>query len=107
VDFGYLLLSAPAQSNIQEEDIMLEPTAMAEQLGGFGKGNTAGAKFNIWLADANYQKKDGREWVPAEFVKRHCVRHSWSKNGTHGYNLLWNKKFIRSLLPDWWPNRPQ
>ena len=94
-DFTPLLLAAPAQSQIREEEEMLEPTDLAERLG----LGSRGAAVNSLLERAGFQYRgqDGR-WHATSVGLPHCSRHHWSKGGKSGYNYKWNVAEVRALL---------
>lgn len=97
LDYSPALLSAPAQSNIPDEDVMLEPNDMAKAL-----GIRDGATLNQWLEAAGYQHKTVSGWEPTDAGKPYCVRHQWKTTFKTGYNLKWAKRFCRQLLPSEW-----
>lgn len=97
IDYSPLLALAPAQSEIQEEEVMLEPARLAERL-----RIKDGAAVNHWLSSHGLQVKEGKSWVPTEKGKPYCILHQWSSSYTSGYNLKWKLSFVRSLLPEGW-----
>ena len=94
-DFTPLLLAAPAQSQIREEEEMLEPTDLAERLG----LGSRGAAVNSLLERAGFQYRgqDGR-WHATSIGLPHCSRHHWYKGGKSGYNYKWSVAEVRALL---------
>lgn len=98
VDYSCYLLSAPAQSNIKEEDIMLEPADLAKRL-----NIKDGATVNKWLAECGLQYKEGKTWIATDEGKKHSVIHQWSTTFKSGYNIKWSLNFVKSLLPKDWP----
>ena len=73
VDFSDRLLLAPAQNNIPEVELMLEPTELGKLY------NISGRQMNLKLADAKLQIKVANGWEPTEFGKPMCTKHSWIK----------------------------
>ena len=98
VDYSCYLLSAPAQSNIKEEDVMLEPADLAKRL-----NIKDAATVNRWLAECGLQCKEGKTWVATDEGKKHSIIHQWSTAFKSGYNLKWSLNFVKSLLPKDWP----
>jgi len=99
IDYLPRLALAPAQSQVKEEDVMLEPTELAERL-----QIESAVAVNRWLANLGLQRREGKEWVPTEQGKPHCARHHWSSKNKSGYNLKWSLAFVRSCLPEDWNN---
>lgn len=97
VDFSPLLLQAPAQSNIPEEAVMLEPADLARRL-----GIRNAFELNKWLHRCGLQEKLGKSWEPTMLGKPHCTKHAWATRYKSGYNLKWSLKFITSFLPPNW-----
>ncbi|MCF7994773.1 MAG: Rha family transcriptional regulator [Chromatiaceae bacterium] len=95
VDYGPLLLAAPAQQDIPDEDEMLEPEDLARRLG-MKDGRTA----NERLRDAGLQVKSSGQWAPTERGRGLCVRHAWTKGNKTGYNLKWRVSAVRAVLFD-------
>lgn len=94
-DFTPLLLSAPAQSQIREEEEMLEPTDLAVKLG----LGSRGAAVNSLLQRAGWQyRNDDGIWTATGVGQEYCSRHHWSKGGKSGYNYKWNVAGVRRLL---------
>lgn len=94
-DFTPLLLAAPAQSQIREQEEMLEPTDLAERLG----LGSRGAAVNSLLERAGFQYKDSAgRWNATSVGLPYCSRHHWSKGGKSGYNYKWNVAEVRMLL---------
>jgi prophage antirepressor-like protein len=94
VDHTDLLLAAPAQDNIKDEDVMLEPTPLGEI---FGMGAKA---MNIWLRDMGLQTKLGRGWEPTSAGAPLCIKHHWVTKETSGYNLKWRVEAIKNLMTE-------
>ncbi len=93
VDYEPLLLAAPAQQNIPDEDEMLEPEDLARRIG-LKDGRIA----NERLRDAGLQVKSNGKWVPTERGRGLCVRHAWTKGSKTGYNLKWRVSAVRKLI---------
>ena len=93
VDFSPLLTHAPAQSNVPELEIMLEPTELAERL-----GVPSARAMNAILRDAGLQAKANGEWRPTERGKSMCSRHAWSRGDKSGYNFKWRLAPVRKAL---------
>jgi phage anti-repressor protein len=93
VNLSSYLLEAPAQNNIQDDDIWLEPKDLAIKY-----GLTSATMVNKALAKAGMQIKENGSWVPMSHCKQHTERHQWTKGGKSGYNLKWRDSFIRSIL---------
>lgn len=90
VDYSPLLLEAPAQDNVKDDDVMLEPSQMAPVI---GLGN--GAEVNRMLAALGLQYQTNGLWKPTEKGKGMCQRHSWTRGNKSGYNLKWNLAAVR------------
>ena len=92
IDYSQLLLKAPAQDNIQEEDKMLEPVDIGKILG------VSGIKVNKVLESFGYQKREGRTWVPTELGKKYSVSHHWKRKNKTGYNFKWSLDLLKKLI---------
>lgn len=95
VDYSPLLAHAPAQDDIPDSEVMLEPTEMAPHF-----GLSSGMAMNRELAKAGLQVKDHGKWVPTTAGEAMSYTHSWERNGKSGYNIKWNLEGVRSLLDD-------
>jgi len=93
-DFTPILRLAPAQSNIEESQMMLEPTELGKRRG------ISGAKMNKLLAEAGLQINVNESWQPTALGKPLCSTHQWVANGKSGYNLKWNVAAVESRLPE-------
>ena len=93
VDFSPLLTHAPAQSDVPELEIMLEPTELAERL-----GVPSARAMNAILRDSGLQTKANGEWRPTEKGNPMCTRHAWSRGDKSGYNLKWRLTPVRRAL---------
>lgn len=90
-DFRMLLKYSPAQDNIPDAEVMLEPTPLAHILGISAKA------FNKRLEAAGFQTKVEGGWEPTVYGAPYCIQHSWSKDGKSGYNLKWNRTILDCL----------
>ena len=93
-DFSGYLLVAPAQDNIREGEVMLEPTELGRRL------NVSKAKINPLLAELGLQAKVGSEWVPTEKGLSICFKHQWVVGTKSGYNLKWNVAAVSKLIQE-------
>ena len=93
IDFSSLLLQAPAQSNLKEEDIFLEPTELGVRL------NLGSAiKTNKILNELGLQIKISRTWVPTKEGVKISSIHQWNRGGKSGDNLKWNLSKVKEIL---------
>ena len=93
IDFSPLLTHAPEQDNIGEEDVMLEPTELAQRL------NLGSAvKANCLLLAAGLQEKVDGRWFPTEKGKNLCAVHSWKNGSKSGYNLKWKVDAVAEII---------
>lgn len=94
IDFQPLLLASPAMNDIQDKDVMLEPTEIGGVLG------LSARQANAMLCAAGLQVKTGGQWVPTESAKGYYSKHMWLSptSGKSGYNLKWNLDFVRKTL---------
>lgn len=92
VDYSNLLAYAPAQNDIQYEQVMLEPTELGRVLG------LSGVSMNRKLEQLGLQTREGTDWVPTEAAKGAWARHQWSSGGKTGYNLKWNRAFVEKRV---------
>ena len=93
VDCSPLLLQAPAQSNLKEEDIFLEPTELGVRL-----NLGSGIKTNKILNELGLQIKISRTWVPTKKGVEISSIHQWNRGGKSGDNLKWNLTKVKELL---------
>jgi len=91
-DIRHIAGELPSSQNIQDKDIMLEPTELGRE---FGVG---AVKMNNLLDDLGFQKKEDKQWVPTQEGAQFCVRHLWSRAGKSGYNYKWNLNKVKELL---------
>lgn len=93
VDFSYLLHHAPAQSNIADSDVMLEPAELGKQLG------LSAVALNRKLEAVGLQSRDHAGcWQPTAKGSPISSRHAWVSKGKSGYNLKWNLQAVKTLL---------
>lgn len=93
VDFSPLLKIAPAQDDIREEEVMLEPTELAERL-----SLRSGTEVNKRLKASGLQVRVSGRWEPTERGKEMSARHSWKSGSKSGYNLKWNVSKVAKEL---------
>jgi phage regulator Rha-like protein len=92
VDFTPLLPYSPAQDDIAEEDLMLEPTELGRLVG------LSAVKTNDRLYDLGLQFSKNKTWYPTAKGSALCATHHWAKNGKTGYNLKWRVAAVAPLL---------
>ena len=92
VDFSYLLEVAPAQQNIQEHEVMLEPT----ELGKYFK--LSATALNKRLMQKGLQINDGTGWTATKRGSKISSKHSWSSGTKSGYNYKWNFEEIKKIM---------
>lgn len=92
-DFTPILKLAPAQSDIEVTQMMLEPTDLGKRL-----GVSSGIKMNKMLEDAGLQIKVDGNWQPTALGKPMCSVHQWVSGNKSGYNLKWNVSAVESRL---------
>lgn len=92
VDYSQLLLQAPAQDDVQDDEVMLEPSQLAPML-----GLNNGTDVNRLLSAIGLQKRVKNQWEPTSEGEAHCHRHAWVKGSKSGYNYKWNLKAIKDL----------
>lgn len=96
VNLKPLLAHAPAQRNIPDADVMLEPTSLGKAL-----GYKNGHEMNLALETLGWQvRDDGGEWVPTALGKPYAIRNSWvSRHSTKaGYNFRWSRAAVAEAL---------
>jgi hypothetical protein len=94
VDFSPFLLLAPAQNDIQAEEVMLEPTELGAALG-YSRN-----KINPALEAAGLQERVDGVWAPTAKGAKFCIRHHWQVGNKSGYNLKWNLQAVRQLVSE-------
>ncbi|MBE0470615.1 MAG: hypothetical protein IBX55_14040 [Methyloprofundus sp.] len=93
VDYSPLLLQSPAQDDVSDDDVMLEPSKLAPML-----GLASGTEANRLLSAIGLQKRVKGQWEPTSKGKSLCQRHSWVKGDKSGYNFKWNLKTVKELI---------
>jgi len=71
VDYTDLLQHAPAQNNIKEAGVMLEPTELGKLY------NISGIAINKKLEQLGLQSKINGVWIPTDTGKPFCLKHAW------------------------------
>ena len=92
VDLSYALKHAPAQNNVAEEEVMLEPTELGKLFG--LKPN----EMNKKLMKLGLQVKNGSNWIPKKEGKKISAKHHWKMGWKTGYNLKWQVKRIKEIM---------
>lgn len=92
VDFGALLLSAPAQNDVPDEEVMLEPTDMGKAY------HLSGIKMNQRLRDLGLQIKIPGGWARTEEGAKISARHQFNLEQKQGYNWIWNVAEVHKLM---------
>jgi prophage antirepressor-like protein len=95
LDFRPLLLASPVQDAIPEEDVMLEPTELAERL-----GYPSAFALNKALEGLGWQTRHRGTWETTHLGTPHSLRHAWINQGKSGYNLKWKLQAVRAALTD-------
>lgn len=93
VDLSRLLTHAPAQQDIKNEDVMLEPKELAVRL-----GFKSAIALNKKLIDLGLQSRINGELVATDEALNMFTKHAWKNRGKSGYNYKWNLGFIKSKL---------
>ena len=93
VNLSRLLTHAPAQQDIKNEDVMLEPKELAVRL-----GFKSAIAFNKKLIDLGLQSRINGELVATDEALGMFTKHAWKNRGKSGYNYKWNLGFIKSRL---------
>ena len=86
------LLTAPAQSSIKPEDIMLEPKDLAKEL-----GMQSGAMVNRALEHIGWQVKAiSGGWEATPIGQGSSTTHAWTADhgAKSGYNLKWRRQAV-------------
>lgn len=90
-DLSGYLRHAPAQNNIPETEVMLEPTELGARAG------LSAVRMNRVLAGEGFQEKINGHWQLTEKGKPYCATHAWRTGAKSGYNLKWNIKILYVL----------
>lgn len=93
VDLSEILKLAPAQDNIAQEDVMLEPTECAKHF-----GIKSAIAFNRKLESLGLQEKINGAWAPTYKSQGMYSKHAWSSGSKSGYNFKWNVSKLREVL---------
>jgi hypothetical protein len=95
VDLQPFMIAAPAMDDITDDDVMLEPTDLANKL-----QLRDGAWVNRFLAHIGWQQKGSGQdtWQPTQAGQKYASRHAWMRNGKSGYNWKWNVHAVRNEL---------
>ena len=96
VNLKPLLAHAPAQRNIPDAAVMLEPTSLGKVL-----GYKNGHEMNLALESLGWQvRDDGGEWTPTALGQPYAIRNSWvSRHSSKaGYNWRWNRAAVSEAL---------
>lgn len=94
VDFRPLMLHAPAQDNIPDNDVMLEPTDLAKAL-----NVASGRDMNLWLQSWGWQIRNIADgWAPTPAGMPFCSRHAWTRGNKTGFNLKWKRRAVEAML---------
>jgi hypothetical protein len=91
VDYTPLLLAAPAQDNIKEEEVYLEVSKIGDRL------EMSGQAVNEFLESQHLQWKEGKTWKATDAGKKHSQPHHWVASNKSGYNLKWNFNFVKNI----------
>jgi prophage antirepressor-like protein len=94
IDYASLLLVAPAQDDVPDEEIYLEVTKIGQLL---GLGDRKGAEVNKFLKKKGLQKKVSKLWEATADGKKHSQNHQWFSDGCSGFNLKWRVSLVKSL----------
>lgn len=106
-DFGYLLKLSPAQSDIEDDNIWKEPSAIAAHFGittaNMPKGYLGNPGFyvNCILGDAGLQSRNAAKvWHPTAKGKPFTNNNHWlgKKSTKDGYNYRWKLSAIEHLF---------
>lgn len=90
VDIMSLVAHSSCQDNIKKEEMMLEPTELADIL-----GMSSAQQVNRWIENLGLQVKDIDGWMYTSKGRPHCIRHAWVKGNKSGYNMKWNVEFLK------------
>jgi hypothetical protein len=94
INLNHLLLAAPAQQNIPDEDKMLEPRDLAKAL-----GFASGMLLNQHLHAIGWQiPRIGGGWEATPAGKPYCMTHAWTAGNKSGYNYCWNIEAVKDIL---------
>lgn len=88
VDCTPLLLVAPAQDNVPDEDVFLEVTEIGKRLG------VSARTINNFLQNQFLQKRVGSNWIAVGEGKNNSANHQWTNGKKSGVNLKWRVSFV-------------
>lgn len=94
VDLSNYLLQAPAQNNIKDEDMFLEPKELGKLFG------ITAQDMNKRLRDFGLQYNEKDVWYPTKKGKEFCAKHQWSTQYKSGYNWKWNVKVVKRMMKE-------
>lgn len=92
VDFSTLLLASPAQNDIPDDEVYLEPTELSRRVG------MSPRALNRALGTLGLQVKGPEGWQPTSLGKPISQRHAWYAGHKTGYNLKWRASAVAELL---------
>lgn len=92
-----LLLAAPAQDQIADEDVMLEPNDLAQRL-----GLSSGQVVNQLIALAGWQVRQNGVWEATTRGAPYCAQHAWTTDhgAKSGINYKWRLTAVKRLLQE-------
>lgn len=93
LDFRPYLLASPVQDAIPDDEVMLEPTEIAERL-----RYSSAIALNKALEAIGWQIKRAGVWEATDLGKPHQTRHAWINQGKTGYNMKWCLSAVRHAL---------
>ena len=93
VDISHLLSIAPAQNDIQEEDVMLEPREL-----GKAYGESAQWANRLLMRGGMQFKARGGGWNITRLGSKISSRHAWAKGNKSGYNYKWSLQAFENLV---------
>jgi len=97
IDLTPMLISAPAQQAVIEEEMMLEPSLLAKKFG----FRDDGRHVNRLLERVGWQiRLVSGEWEATPVGKLYSIPHPWVKPEKTGYNLKWKVEEVRKVFRD-------
>jgi len=99
IDVTKLVQGSTLMDDVKEDEIMLEPTELAAQL-----GYRSAQAINKALQAAGLQTKAAVGWEPTEEGRTMAASHEWTKDVEgrgvikSGYNFKWNKVKVQQWL---------
>lgn len=94
IDHSSMLSIAPAQSNIPDNEVMLEPTEIGRHL----NPQISARTVNKRLCDAGLQVKTDHGFEATHSGQKMSTRHAWKRWNKTGYNLKWKLSAVKSIL---------